>query len=120
MIKGIICLIFFYALGEGITLLTNLPIPGAVIGMLLLFFLLRYRGQSTPTWLNDSSQLFIRFLPLFFLPAAVGIFFLPDAFHTQWPAFLGAIVIATLISLATTALVMKELLKKADKSQPLP
>lgn len=111
-LKGILCLLIFYGLGETLSLLTAAPIPGAVIGMLLLFAVLRLSGRPTPQWLTDGSQFLIRLLSLFFLPAAVGLFFLPAEFHRQWPALLATIVMATLCSLALTALALNFWVKK--------
>ena len=118
MLKGIPCLMLFYLLGEGLARLTEAPIPGAVIGMVMMFAALRLSRRTTPLWLEQSSQFFIRYLALFFLPAAVGLFFLPESFDNQWPAILGAIVLATLISLGATALLLNRLVQaSSDKEQ---
>lgn len=107
--KGLALLIVFLWLGEGIARLTQIPVPGPVLGMLLLFAGLRLYPRATPAWLEDTARRLIALLPLFFIPAGVGIFFLPDAFSDQWPALLGAIILGTLLSIALTGLVLKAL-----------
>jgi len=57
MLRGIPCLIAFYLLGEGIVWLTSFPVPGAVVGMLLLFFALRIHARTTLTNPNTNKTL---------------------------------------------------------------
>ncbi len=111
--KGLAVLIAFLWLGEGIANYTGAPIPGGVLGMLLLFTVLRLYPGTTPGWLVDTAHRLIALLPLFFIPAGVGIFFLPDGFADQWPALLGAIILGTLLSITLTGLVLKALATKA-------
>ncbi len=77
--------------------------------MLLLFSALRLYPGATPGWLVNTAHRLIALLPLFFIPAGVGIFFLPDGFAGQWPALLGAIILGTLLSITVTGLVLKAL-----------
>ncbi len=105
-------LIAFLWCGEGVASYTGAPIPGAVLGMLLLFAALRLYPGTTPVWLVDTAHRLIAMLPMFFIPAGVGIFFLPDGFSNQGPALLGAIVVGTLLSITLTGLVLKTLSAK--------
>lgn len=107
--KGLALLIAFLWLGEGIASYTDAPVPGSVLGMLLLFIALRLYPGTTPGWLVDTARRLIALLPLFFIPAGVGIFYLPDRFADQWPALLGAIILGTLLSITLTGLVLKAL-----------
>lgn len=107
-ISGFISLLFFQYAGTYIAHITNAPIPGAVLGMLLLFVLLQllqhhYNArQGRDDSANDDhdapnshhqKQLFdlqdvfetpiirashtlIAVLPLLFIPACVGIFYI--------------------------------------------
>ena len=77
--------------------------------MCRVFLALSLRGQSVPAPLQQSSQQLIRYLPLMFLPPAVGIFFLGPQFNDQWPAIIGAIVVGTFFSLLFNAVLMKRL-----------
>ncbi len=110
--KGLTLLIAFLWLGEGIASYTQIPVPGSVLGMLLLFAALRLHPGTAPEWLANTAHQLIALLPLFFIPAGVGIFFLPDGFATQWPALLGAIILGTLVSITLTGLVLKALTTK--------
>lgn len=111
MLKGLLILLVFQCLGEIIKVYTQVFLPAPVIGMLLLFLALSLRGQSVPAPLMQSSQQLIRYLPLMFLPPAVGIFFLGPQFNDQWPAIIGAIVVGTFLSLLFNAALMKRLVR---------
>ncbi|WHI44954.1 CidA/LrgA family protein [Microbulbifer sp. VAAF005] len=52
----------------------SLPIPGSVIGMLMLLVILVFNGGAPAGLAKVSSQL-LYLLPLLLLPAAVGVFF---------------------------------------------
>lgn len=49
-----------------------LPIPGSIIGMLLLLVFLMIRGR-TPESLSQISKTLSPLLPLFIIPVSVGI-----------------------------------------------
>src|SRR5690625_2306180 len=68
----IIILYSFYLLGNWIQMSLNLFIPGSVIGMILLFLLLLIKGVKI-TWIEEGAAFLINNLPLFFIPATVGI-----------------------------------------------
>lgn len=61
MIRTFLILLIFQCLGEGFVFMSKMPVPGPVIGMLLLFgFLLLKRGCSqTDTRCARVTQTFI-------------------------------------------------------------
>ncbi len=116
MLAGFLILILFQWVGELLVAAMGLPIPGPVMGMLLLFVALVARrafGQpEIPPPLEQVSGGLIRYLSLFFLPAGIGIFFLPDTFDGQWWPLALVIVPGTLLTLLVTALLLQALLGK--------
>ncbi|MCV6626854.1 MAG: CidA/LrgA family protein [Cellvibrionaceae bacterium] len=98
MVRGLFVLLLFQWLGELITLASGAPVPGPVIGMLLLLLALLLRGRAS-TELQQTSQILVQHLSLLFLPAGVGLFFLGKAVAAQWLAIAGAMVAGTFISL---------------------
>lgn len=111
-LNGILVLLVFQCGGEAINAYFKLRLPGPVIGMLLLFLgLCLYR--SVPTGIAKSSQTLIPLLALMFMPAAAGIFFLGAEFADQWPAIIGAVVVATVLSLIFNGLLMKWLMGRS-------
>lgn len=110
MIKGLLIILVFQCIGEAIKALTNVFLPGPVIGMVLLFIALCL-WRSVPSPVAQASGSLINLLPLLFMPASAGLFFLDSRFDDQWPAIIGAIVIGTLLSLLFNGLIMKRLVK---------
>lgn len=86
-----------------------LPVPGSVVGMLLLLVGLMLYG-GVPRGLAQVSSQLLRLLALLFLPAAVGVFFLRDLDAGDWLALLAATVFGTLLSFTLCALLLKKLL----------
>ncbi len=115
MLRGFIILLVFQGIGEAAAHYGKVPIPGPVIGMVLLFLALTFRGSEMPIWLGQTGYFMIRWLALMFVPACVGLFFLPTSHVGQWLAIIGVIVLATLLTLTATACVMKHLLQPETK-----
>ncbi|GAB2189842.1 CidA/LrgA family protein [Sessilibacter sp. MAH2] len=105
LIKGFLFLFIFQALGELLVRWFNLIIPGSVIGLLLLFIYLLF--MPTPEPLQKVADGLVRSLSLFFLPAGVGLFFLPENILSQWPALLAAMVLGTAVALFICALILR-------------
>ena len=104
MIRGLIILLGFQGAGEIVTRLFSLPIPGPVIGLVLLLTFLIRRGQvDTP--IDTVASALIGNLGLLFVPAAVGVvMFLPQLKANFWAIGVALIVsvIATLAASAAT------------------
>jgi holin-like protein len=113
MLKAFIILLLFQLLGETVVGLADLPIPGPVVGMLLLWVgLLIKNGASSE--LSNLSHTLIKHLSLLFLPAGVGLFFLPPAIQQYWPAVLAAMIGGTFISMLFSGWLLQRLTTKAS------
>ncbi|WP_392551185.1 CidA/LrgA family protein [Orbus wheelerorum] len=67
-------LILFICLWVGNFISTLLPItiPGSILGLLILFFMLVF--QLIPSrWIRNGCNLFMRYMTILFIPAAMGI-----------------------------------------------
>jgi holin-like protein len=95
--------------GEALVRLLGLPVPGAVLGMLLLLIWLGLRG-GLPASLEEQAPALLDQLALLILPAGVGIITVGPL--VEGLAFrLGlALVGATLATLVGTALLLRLLL----------
>lgn len=71
-IKGMTIIFFCFIAGEAISIIFSLPVPGNVIGMLLLFTGL-VTGMVKLKDVEEAGNLFIEHLVLFLIPATVGI-----------------------------------------------
>lgn len=110
MINTFATLLVFQTLGEILAYAFSLPIPGPVIGMLLLFcyFLVK---QGAAEKLAPTTLEFLKHLSLLFIPAGVGIMVHAQRVAAEWLPIAAALVVSTAVSLVVTALVMKWLQK---------
>lgn len=72
MIRGLLILLLCQFAGEIIARASGIPVPGGVIGMLILFAGLVIR-RGVPADLDQVSQVVLKPLTLYFVPASVGI-----------------------------------------------
>lgn len=106
-------LLVFQCLGEGISFALALPIPGPVVGMLLLFAALVMSPRLLERIEATGSEL-LRHLSLLFVPAGVGIVASAATVAGHWPAVIVAVIVSTFATLAVTALVMKLVMPARD------
>ena len=106
LLIGITLLLIYQLAGESIVLLLGLPVPGPVVGMLLLFFTLMVRGRVGEQ-LESAANGLLTHLSLLFVPAGVGVLVHIDMIAFEWLPITAALIISTLVTLALTALVMK-------------
>lgn len=106
LITGITLLLLYQLAGESIILLLELPVPGPVVGMLLLFLTLLIRGRVGVA-LEATATGLLSHLSLLFVPAGVGILVHIDMITNEWLPITAALILSTLLTLAITALVMK-------------
>lgn len=109
MLEGLIKLLAFQVAGEAAVHLFALPVPGAVLGMALLFAYLVMRGGDAV--LDTFTSAFLRHLSLLFIPAAVGIMSHLGRIADEWLAISVALGVSTLASVVATGLALR-LLKR--------
>lgn len=110
MIGALAILLGLQLIGEVAVQISGVPIPGPVVGMLLLFSALRWR-ESLPDALRKTAETLLSHLSLLFVPAGVGIIQHGARLADEWLALLAAMVLSTLITVAITALVMQWIIR---------
>lgn len=118
MLKGIIVLLFFQFLGECIVKLFELLIPGPVIGMVLLLIFLMLRKSSFKS-LDNAVAIHLRYLPMLFIPAAMGIITQFNIISKEFFAISVSLFIGTVVALAFCAKLMDYLTIKQEKTNEL-
>lgn len=106
MLVAVTTLLACQLAGEVLVRLVGLPIPGPVVGMLLLLLILGIRG-GPPDNVRSTAQTLLKHLSLLFVPAGVGVMVHFHRIGAEWLPILVALVGSTFISLAVTALSMK-------------
>jgi holin-like protein len=110
MINTFATLLIFQTLGEGLAYAFALPVPGPVIGMVLLFFYLLAKRDAVEKLAPTTTE-FLKHLSLLFVPAGVGIMVYAQRVAAEWLPIAAALVVSTLVSLVVTALVLRGLQK---------
>ncbi len=104
-------LLAYQLLGEVLVILFELPVSGPVIGLLLLLATLIIRGRVGESLTTSSTHL-LSHLSLMFIPAGVGLMTHYQLLTSEWLAISVALVVGTLLMLASCALIMQFLLKR--------
>lgn len=110
MLQGMTILMVFLFIGEVIALFFVLPIPGNVMGFILLFAALSLKVVKLHQ-VEEAAKLLLDNLALFFVPPGVGIMQYFGIIKNQWLPIIVSIVISTIFVLIATAKTA-ELLKK--------
>ncbi len=97
--------------GEFVTRLLNLPLPGPVIGMLILFAGLLVYGR-VPDGLARVTNELLGHLSLLFVPAGVGVVTHVGLLTQQWATLATALVVSVVVTIAVTALVFAKLCER--------
>ncbi len=106
MLTAIVLLLTCQSLGEAIHVLTGLPLPGSVVGMVLLFGWLGLVPRERPS-LRGVTAWLTAHLAVMFVPAAVGLIDEGAALSRYGLALAVATAISTLTTIAVTALVFR-------------
>ncbi len=104
-INGITLLLIYQLIGEVLVRGLGLPVPGPVVGMILLFLTLLLRRRSSQA-LDQSSTALLGHLSLLFVPAGVGLMVHWNLIAAQWLPILLTLLLSTLITLASTAAIL--------------
>lgn len=73
MIRGLTVLLLCQLAGEVVVDLTGVPLPGPVLGMVLLFGWLQWRRPAPASGTVRAADGLLKHLQLFFVPAGVGV-----------------------------------------------
>jgi len=103
----LVCQLF----GEVVSELFDLPVPGPVIGLVLLFFGLLIK-RKPPKVLTDAADNLLIHFSLLFVPAGVGVVTQIDRLKGDWLPIAAALIISTLLAIVLTAMLMSKLLPK--------
>ena len=125
MLQGIAALLICQLAGEALARGLGLPVPGPVIGLLLLlgFFVVRGRyGGPSPDTITDTgagrfAQGLLQNLSILFVPAAVGVVDQLDILGNYWLALSLALVVSTLLSLTVTVWVFVAVARLMKRTQ---
>ncbi|MDQ0272422.1 CidA/LrgA family protein [Cytobacillus purgationiresistens] len=105
--------IFTYAI-NGITSWLNWSIPGSILGLVILFLLLKFKIISLK-WIETGGNWLVAELLLFFIPAAVGILQYKQLIIGNGLKILAVLIISSSIVMVCTGLVAEKLTSRKEK-----
>lgn len=105
MIEYFTLILLCQLIGELVVTILNLPLPGPVAGMILLFGFLLIKG-GIPAPLAQLSDSLLNNLSLLFVPAGVGVMLHFELLGGELLPLSVALVVSTLLTIAVTALLM--------------
>ena len=110
MLSALTQLLVFQLVGEVVARGLDLPVPGPVLGMLLLFLWLVLRSGPDQE-LQTTSNALLQHLSLLFVPAGTGIMVHLHRVGDEWLPLLLSLIFSTAATLVVTVLVMKRLMR---------
>ncbi|MBP0494054.1 CidA/LrgA family protein [Pararoseomonas indoligenes] len=109
MIPGAALILLCQLLGEALVHGTGWPLPGPVVGMVLLLLLLLgndlLADPVDTRFVTGPADGLLMNLTLLFVPAGVGVVNRMDVLAAHWFALAASLVVSTLLGLVVTALV---------------
>jgi len=108
MVRAIMILLLCQLAGTVVQHGTGLPIPGPVMGLVLLLGILLWQGGPDKD-LHDTAGGFLKYLGLLFVPAGVGVVTELQELRANALAIVIAVPVSTLLGLGVTGLLMQRL-----------
>lgn len=112
-LAGFTWLLVFQCVGEAIAWGTGVPVPGPVLGLVLLLAALLLRGE-VPESLAVTADGLARHLSLLFVPAGTGVMLHVAQFESEWLPIAVALVVSTVLAIAVSAVTFQWLLRRRE------
>jgi holin-like protein len=118
VIESLTVLLVCQLIGELAARTLQFPVPGPVVGLVLLFIVLRLRGSVSDS-LRQSAAMLHGHMSLLFVPAGVGVMLYYPQLAREWLLILVSVVVSTLIGIGVTAWVLGALVdrRSSDASE---
>lgn len=112
-LAGFTWLLVFQCVGEAIAWGTGVPVPGPVLGLVLLLAALLLRGD-VPESLAVTADGLARHLSLLFVPAGTGVMLHVAQIESEWLPIAVALVVSTVLAIAVSAVTFQWLLRRRE------
>ncbi|TCZ59730.1 CidA/LrgA family protein [Roseicella aquatilis] len=112
MIGALTTLLSCQLVGEVLVRALHLPVPGPVLGMVVLLTALVLRGREMPPALGATADALLGHLGLLFVPAGVGVVLYLPLLARNWAPISLVVVAGTLLTIAATGRLAQALLRR--------
>lgn len=110
-VKQFLIIVLIAFIGELIHYYIDLPIPGSIYGMLILFILLQIKVIKVDQ-VKDVSTFLIEVMPVMFIPAGVGLLEKWGLIKGIWLPLVITILISTFFVMVVSGLVSQTIIKR--------
>jgi len=114
MVAAFTWLIMFQLAGEVTVRLFALPLPGPVVGLILLYAVLVIRG-AVSEHLRATSNILLQHLMLLLVPATTGLMLHFKRLGEEWLPIILAGVVGTAVTMAVTAVTLRLLVARRNE-----
>ena len=111
-----IIIIGIYLLGQVVSNVLSLPVPGNILGMLILLVLL-FTKVIKLEQIETISNFFLDHLAFFFIPAGVGLMNSAGIIKDSWLRLIFVCIITTIIIIATTGITVQFISRRLSKEK---
>ncbi len=105
-LKQLMIILVTYFIGQILQILLHLPIPGSVIGLVLLFLALQ-TGIIKVQMIEDICDFLLSNMSFLFIPAGVGLITSFGILKGKWIGFISILIISTVMVWMITAYIVK-------------
>ncbi|WP_412679615.1 CidA/LrgA family protein [Brevibacillus choshinensis] len=118
IVQGILILLAFYGVGTMASKWLHIPMPGNLLGMLLLTLCL-CMGWIRMDWVEQASTFLVRHMMLFFVPIIVGVAsYMNWIAKDPWSIILSMVLGPMIVMLVTGRVVQWYLHRQKHKAEP--
>lgn len=114
LFREAIIILGIYLLGEFISQVLSLPIPGNILGMIILLVLLCTKVIKLDQ-IETIANFLLDHLAFFFIPAGVGLMTSANIIKDSWLKLIVVCIATTIIIIASTGLIVQYISRKNDK-----
>lgn len=114
VLSAIAVLFAMQIFGVALARLTGVPLPGPLIGMLLLLAALMAYGR-VPQGMRDTCHHVLKHLMLLFIPPTAGIMLYFGPLEREWIPFLMACIVAAVLTIVVTGLTLRWMLRRSGR-----
>ncbi|MFV0345689.1 MAG: CidA/LrgA family protein [Bacteroidales bacterium] len=100
--------------GEALSQFLNLPIPGSIVGMILLLVLL-FSGLIKEKHIRETADFMLQNMGFFFIPAGVGVMVSYHSLKGHYAETVLVIILSTIVVIAVTALATELFIKIKER-----
>lgn len=113
--KQLLIILSINFLGEFLSNFLSLPLPGSIVGMLILLILL-FTQLLKPDDIAETADFLLNNMAFFFIPAGVGVLVSYTFLSGSYFESVASIVLSTVVVMLVTGGVTQFLVKKETKN----